>query len=55
MHTFYLLLGEMKIILEDVRVQLGLPIDGELVTFKDDVSSICTYFILYLNSTLIIF
>jgi len=31
-HTFHLLLGEATVTLEDVAVQLGLPIDGEPIT-----------------------
>jgi len=31
-HTFHLSLGETTITLEDVALQLGLPIDGEPVT-----------------------
>ncbi|KAF1897258.1 hypothetical protein Lal_00034961 [Lupinus albus] len=31
-HTFHLPIGECTITLEDVAYQLGLPIDGEVVT-----------------------
>ncbi|KAG8472626.1 hypothetical protein CXB51_034310 [Gossypium anomalum] len=31
-HTFHLLCGECTITLEDVALQLGLPMDGEVVT-----------------------
>jgi len=31
-HTFHVPLGETNVTLEDVSLQLGVPIDGELVT-----------------------
>ncbi|KAK5846092.1 hypothetical protein PVK06_002363 [Gossypium arboreum] len=31
-HTFHLLCGECTVTLEDVALQLGLPIDGSVVT-----------------------
>ncbi|XP_040940661.1 protein MAIN-LIKE 2-like [Gossypium hirsutum] len=38
-HTFYLSCGECTITLEDVAVQLGLPIDGNVVTGVSSISS----------------
>ncbi|KAH1073544.1 hypothetical protein J1N35_025872 [Gossypium stocksii] len=32
MHTFHLLCGECTITLEDMHLQLGLPVDGSVVT-----------------------
>ncbi|MFQ6649445.1 hypothetical protein Gotur_022945, partial [Gossypium turneri] len=31
-HTFHLLSGECTITLEDVQLQLGLPVDGSVLT-----------------------
>ena len=42
-HTFHLPLGEATVTLEDVAVQLGLPIDGEPITgvSSDDLVPLC--------------
>jgi len=42
-HTFHFPLGECMITLEDVALQLGLPIDGEAVTgvTSGDLISLC--------------
>ena len=44
-HTFHLPLGEATITLEDVAVQLGLPIDGESITgvSSSDLVTLCDY------------
>ncbi|KAG8472578.1 hypothetical protein CXB51_034377 [Gossypium anomalum] len=41
-HTFHLSCGECTITLEDVALQLGLPIDGNAVTGVSSISSPAT-------------
>jgi len=42
-HTFHFPLGETTITLEDVKLVLGLPIDGEVITgiTSGDLVSLC--------------